>query len=552
MLKTSLGIGSKLTALIISTLLLTGCYKIKITETLNLDGTSIITTEIDMSGLEDTMNDMTDSLNINLEGADVLTEVLTEKVTETYASCSDPLLLAKYGADNLEGPVAISNTLQVKKSTSCALSETDNFIDITTEEINTETGDIISTQTLKRKADSCDAPAILAFYQISNFEEPINEEYTLEKTVEISCSDTRKEIMISTVTSFAGNDESIALTERFGKPVPVIIPDETQAELNALVVSTEDEQEAGTKAEAREFCSNIKQDPNEMAFFYTGCEDTAADIGLLSFNKFDTTGLSINSSGTVTYRLSSTTQKFNNKLTSDDSGQPVDNLSAAMMGVEMTYTLVSPWPILDYSTGELTDEYTLVFDMLKLSESQEITVTLDTDGSTLDLVSPSIQQQIDNLITTLKERLAAATAPVERQVEYIHLLSNKIQRLAAIKPRQKAALGYLQAELINLAGDLQLDPLAEIEADFLSEIKNLDAEIFAEEDAEDNIETETTEEEPESIEVEVETKTETGIEVEAEQGYTQDEDDEEENLNDEDDDSPKDEESSEDNAILTE
>lgn len=517
MAKTSLGIGSKLAALVISTLLLSGCYKIEIKETLNLDGTSSIATEVDMSGMADAMSSITESLSVNIEGAGPLTEVPMEAVAPTYTSCSDPLLLAKHGADKLEGPEIILSTLQIKKSTSCALSKTEGYIDIIIEEADTASGDTVSTQILERKADSCKSPAILAFYQIASFEDPITEEYTLEKTVEVSCSDSRKEVVISTITSFAGSDESEALTERFEKPAPVVIPDNTLAELDALMLNPEDATNAEeAPVEAIEVCSKIDEDPEELPFFFTSCENTAPGVGVFNYKKYDTTGLKINANGTVTYSLNSTTQSFNDKIENDNSSSDMEGATPAMIGITAEYVFISPWPILEHNAGELEDAYTLRLDLFKLNDAKSVTVTLDTDGSTLDLVSPRTQLQIDNLITTLKERLTTSTAPVERQVEYIYLLSNKIQRLAALKPSQQVALGYLQTKLINLAEDLQIDPLAELEADFLSEIENLDAEVFTE-DEEESFEGEEGEEEDlETIETDVETKTKLEVETEAE------------------------------------
>ena len=566
----SLGLGIKLTAVMVSSLLLSGCYKIEIKETLNLDGTSIIDTKIDMSGMVSGMTNMTESLSVNIEGAGTLTEVPTEDVVETYASCSDTDLIAKYGAEALTGPEKIVTTLQIEKKTSCAASKTDGNVDITVEEIDTISGDIVSVQTLERKAESCEAPAMLAFYQVSSFDEPIVETYPLERTVDISCSDARNEITVNTITSFEGKDDSVALTEKFQKPAPVTIADNTLAELEALTMDAEDLAAIEPEAtdEDMEVCSEIEQNPSEMAFFFTGCEDTAPGVGVLSFKKFDTTGLKINANGTVTYRLNTTTEEFNDEIDAGTTENEMGSLTASMMGIEMKYVFVSPWPILEHSAGQLTDEYTLVIDLMKQNDADDVTVTLDTDGATLDLVTPKTQLQIDNLIASLEEKLTSSTAPVERQVEYIYHLSSKIQRLAELKPTQQVSLGYLQTKLIGLAEDLQIDPLAELEAEFLSEIENLDAEVFAEEDEEESLETESsieeeeiTEEEPETqttpeeatptTEIDDETEAQT-TEVEPEVEVEDDEEEEEEDLEEEDLEMEEEEASLEDQPIVTE
>jgi len=507
----SLGLGIKLASLIFSTLILSGCYKIEIKETLNLDGTSLIATTIDMSAMTNAVTNMAENISLNTEGAGALTEVPTEDVVETYASCSDTDLLARYGAEALTGPEKIVTTLQIEKKTSCAASKTDGNVDITVEEIDTISGDIVSVQTLERKAESCEAPAMLAFYQVSSFDEPIIETYPLERTVDISCSDARNEITVNTITSFEGKDDSVALTEKFLKPAPVTIADNTLAELEALTMNAEDLAaiEPETTDKDIEVCSEIEQNPNEMAFFFTGCENTAPGVGVLSFKKFDTTGLKINANGTVTYRLNTTTEEFNDEIDTSTTGNEMDGLTANMMGIEMKYVFVSPWPILEHSAGQLTDEYTLVIDLMTQNDADNVTVTLDTDGATLDLVTPKTQLQIDNLIASLEEKLTSSTAPVERQVEYIYHLSSKIQRLAELKPSQQVPLGYLQTKLIGLAEDLQIDPLAKLEADFMSEMESLDAEVFAEEDEEERLETESSIEEEEITEEEPETQTAT-------------------------------------------
>ena len=69
MAKTSLGIGTKLSALILSSLLLSGCYKIEIKETLNLDGTSDLAVKMDMTGIYNAMTDVTENLSVDIAGA---------------------------------------------------------------------------------------------------------------------------------------------------------------------------------------------------------------------------------------------------------------------------------------------------------------------------------------------------------------------------------------------------------------------------------------------------------------------------------------------------
>jgi hypothetical protein len=299
----------------------------------------------------------------------------------------------------------------MEKRTSCTPSQTEGSIDITIEDVNTENEEIIFTQTIERKADSCNAPAIKAFYQVTDFSQPLIDEYELTKTVDISCNDARKEIAVNTITIYEdqiGGSEPVV--EYYEKPAPAVIPNATLAELEALTKTPEEiEAElAALEPEASDddivVCNEIEENPSETAFFFTGCENKGPGVGVLSFKKFDTTGLKINNNGTVSYSLNATTQEFKSEIDTDSNGNNMDSFSATMMGIEMRYVFVSPWPILEHSAGQLTDEYTLVIDLMTQNDADNVTVTLDTDGATLDLVTPKTQLQIDNLIASLEEK----------------------------------------------------------------------------------------------------------------------------------------------------
>lgn len=482
MAKISLDIGTKLSALALCGLLLSGCYKIEIKETLRLDGTSDLAIKMDMTGVFNALNSVTENSTVDIAGAGTLTEVVDDESATsdepTFKSCSDPKLLEKYGAQTLEGPEEIVTLLDLEKRTSCAISTTEGMIDIKVEEVDTKTGEVVFSQTIVRKADSCEAPAIKAFYQVTDFSKPIIETYKLKKTVDISCNDNRKEIAVNTITVFenqVGSGET--LTEYFNKPAPAVISNETLTELEALTK---------TEAENFEVCTEVEQNPDELPFFFTKCENITSGVGVFHYSKYDTTGFKINANGTVTYNLQSVTKPVNDNFskglennTGDDS--MAMDMNPSLLGFQMEYVLVSPWPIIEYRAGELDNGNTLRINLLALKEKVPLTVTLDTDGSTLNLVSVRTQQQIDQLILSLEEKLTTLSAPVERQVEYIYYLSDKIKRLTALKPSQQIPLGYLQTKLITLAHDLQIDPLTALEADFLSEIELLGDEVLNEE-----------------------------------------------------------------------
>jgi len=524
MAKTSLGIGTKISALALSTLLLSGCYKIEFKETLNLDGTSNIGVKLDMSE----MNKQMQNLGENLAGS--LTEGLTGMATGeseeprlAYESCNDPDLLKKYGAESLEGPEKIVTVLDLEKRTSCAPSETEGSVDITVEDIDTATNEVVFTQTIERKADSCDAPAIKAFYQVTDFSEPRVEEYKLQKTVDISCSDSKKdEISVNTITVYENQTgTSQTLTEIFDKTQnATLIPDNTLAELEALTKTPEEiEAEQALAAESNEFeaiCPEEEEIPeNNFPFFFNNCENVSSSVGVFNYAKYDTSGFKINANGTVSLNLESVVKPAKEEGLKSDGAQGDGPMEANMFqtGIAIDYVLVSPWPIIEHKVGELEDANTLRIDLMTLADDADLTITLETNGSTLKLVSVRTQQQINQLIAGLKEKLMASEAPVERQVEYIYHLSGKIQRLAAIKPSQQVPLGYLNAKLIELGNELQIDPLAELEADFLKDIEMLGEEALSEE-----------------IEVEAETEDENTAEDEEDASVNDEDEDKEEEV----------------------
>lgn len=485
MAKTSLGIGTKITALLISSALLTGCYKIEMKEALNLDGTSEIALKVDMSGMATTMNGLAMNMENSVQSS-IMDEVTApEETVESYKSCSDPKLIEKYGAKTLEGPERIESVLAVNKVTTCQPSKTEGLVSITTDHIDAATEDVLFSQTIERKGDSCNTPALLAFYRVADFSKPITEPYTLKRTLEISCSDLRDDISVTTITTFEGQATPEPVIENFAKTKPEVIPENTLAELDALTLSTE-EIEAKEKAENLNVCDDTEQNPETLPFFFTKCESSTPGVGIFHYTKYDTTGFKINPNGTVTYNLEPSTKTFNDNVNkgleeNKDGSMPAD-MDPAMFGFAVDYVLVSPWPIIDHSVGELEDEHTLRVDLLKMKEAQTFSVTFDTDGSSLELISPKRQLQIDNLIKGLEDQLAKSNAPEEKQVEYIYHLSGKIQRLAAIKPNYQVPLGYLQTKLINLAKKIEAGPMADLEAELTAELKKLDTDTFADDE----------------------------------------------------------------------
>gem|GEM_PF-4813528 len=263
----------------------------------------------------------------------------------------------------------------------------------------------------------------------------------------------------------------------FDKPIiieeaPIAAEDETALEA-----------EGTDETETFNFCNEVDQNPEELPFFFEACEDIAPGVGSFSFSKYDTTSFTVNSNGTVTYNLEASTgpvsDDFNNELENNkgDDEMPFD-MDPASMGFVVDYVLVSPWPILDHSAGTLEDEYTLRVNLIEETGTQSLTVTLDTDGSTIELLAPKVQVQIDNLIASLKEKLTVSDAPVERQIEYIYHLSNKIQRLAAIRPDQQVPLGYLQTKLIALGEELEFATFEALDQEFLSELDAITEEAI--------------------------------------------------------------------------
>jgi hypothetical protein len=484
----SLGYGSKIFSLVIGSLLLTGCYKIEMKETLNIDGTSKIAVKLDMSEAQSSSQSFSETQALEAASTILEAEITNDTFTEavTYDSCGDPDLVAKYGAESLEGPETIVSTIDVIKSTSCTVSETEGMVKIQVDNIDSANEEVLFSQTIERRSDSCDAPALLSFYRIEDFSEPITETYSLEKTLDISCSDIRGTIAVTTITAFEGQDIAQPVIENFEITEPAFIPDNTLAELEALTLSAE-EIEVKQMAESVAVCQDLEQNPEDLPLFFTKCENSAPGVGDFHYSKYDTTGLKINANGTVTYNLELVTQPLKNAF--DAALEADETLPAgsdlASYGFVLDYILVSPWPIVEHSVGELEDQYTLRVDLLKTEAEQSLSVTFDADGGTLDLISPRTQLQIDQLIASLQERLESAEAPKERQIEYIHHLSGKIQRLAAMKPTQQVPLGYLQTKLINLAERLDKDPIEDLEAEFLKELASLEAEVFNEAEGED-------------------------------------------------------------------
>lgn len=486
-----LGLGLKVFSLLSASLLLSGCYKIEIKETLNLDGTSDIAIKMDISGMMDAMTGMASGMAESFSSLEGLAQETAAPTEENfYESCNDPKLLAKYGATNLDEPQNLVRDLNIEKVTHCEPSDEEGFINVITQHTNQSNEEMLFDEVVSRKAETCNDPAILAFYQLGSFDIPITETYLLKEQIETSCSEDEIEIVFNTVTKLGEDGDPMPLTQIFNKK-PTTLAAETSTESSSSMdpeVDQDTEESGDEVMQEMNFCEEAEQDPTQMPFFFDKCEDIAPGIGAFHFSKYDTTGFTINSNDTVTYNLEPSTtpvqSDFDSGLQNNaDDSMPLD-MDPASMGFVMEYVLVSPWPILDHSHGTLDNQYTLRIDLLKDQTDDQLglSVTLDTDGATLDMLAPHIQKQIDKLIDSLQEKLEASDSPVERQVEYIFHLSNKIQRLAALRPEQQVPLGYLQTKLVALAEKMQRAPLENLEGDLLSELEALSEDAWNEAD----------------------------------------------------------------------
>lgn len=510
-----LGFVSKTLLLSVSTLFLTGCYKIEIKETLNLDGTSKIAVKMDMSQMMGMMTGMTEGFaqgfaegfengmnetSFTMGGTDMQNMMSQNLAAEmdsdtrgssraAYTGCDDPLLLADFKVQDLSEADKKTMSEKVTKATSCELGKKEGYINI----VETYSNNPSKTNVIERKADTCDDPAILAFYQLPNFDEPILENFTIEKQITTTCRENDIEVIVSTLTTEIPEGEPLPKSFIFQKVSSDLEggfdSNEFNSDIDTLMTGFDEAEAEASAANAMaemNFCDEVEQDPEELPFFFDKCEDLAPGVGTFHFTKFDTTGFIINNNGTVTYSLEPSTEPIQKDLDTQMQQAPADDqalpfeMDPAAMGFVVEYVLVSPWPILEHSVGELEDEYTLRINLLEVQDEKDsLSVTLDTDGSTLNLLAPSIQGQIDKLIASLKEKLLSSDAPIERQVEYILHLSTKIQKLASLRPDQQVALGYLQTQLMSLSQTLQVEPFEALEAEFFEELEALNQDALA-------------------------------------------------------------------------